>query len=126
KPINDTVGHAKGDEVLRHLAGIFRKQVRDTDVVSRHGGDEFLITIDGADDTDAEVIMKRIHQAVAAYDPNAEHPLFGPLRVGVSIGYACFPADGETCEALLATADSRMYASKAERKQPDAPLRTAA
>ena len=116
KPINDNFGHQKGDQVLRDLARLFKGAVREGDIVSRYGGDEFLIVLDGADSEVAAAMAARIQQAVEQYDPALTHEKFGALHVGASVGYACFPADGLTCTELLATADAGMYSRKTERK----------
>ncbi len=116
KPINDNFGHQKGDQVLRDLSGLFRKTVRDPDVVARYGGDEFLVLLEGADAVAAATTAVRIQEAVRHYDAGLVHPRLGTLRLGVSVGYACYPVDGTDCAALLSTADARMYADKMERK----------
>lgn len=116
KPINDNFGHQKGDQVLGDLSRIFKETVRENDVVARYGGDEFLIVLDGAGQEEAENMVERLQQAVHDYDPGLRHSRLGDLRLGVSVGFACFPADGEDCAALLSYADSNMYADKTERK----------
>ena len=116
KPINDNFGHQKGDQVLRDLADIFREAVRDTDIVARYGGDEFLVALRGASAAEARSMCHRLHAAVLAYDPGLIHEELGALRLGVSIGYGCFPADGSDCTALISSADSRMYRQKTQRK----------
>ena len=62
KPINDNFGHHRGDQVLRDLARIFRANVRETDVVARYGGDEFLIVLDGAGPEEAAAMAARIRR----------------------------------------------------------------
>jgi len=116
KPINDNFGHQKGDQVLCALAEIFRSSVRDTDIITRYGGDEFLVVLPGAGPAEAQRMAQRLQEAVIAYDPNLTHDLLGALRLGVSIGYGCFPTDGTDCAALISAADSRMYREKTQRK----------
>ncbi len=116
KPINDNFGHQKGDQVLNALAGVFRATVRDGDVVARYGGDEFLIVLNGANKDMARDTCERLRVAVENYDPDLVHPKLGALRLGVSVGYACFPQDGDDCATLLSAADTQMYREKTERK----------
>ncbi len=116
KPINDNFGHQKGDAVLRDLANIFHALVREQDVVARYGGDEFVIVLDGADETATKEVIERLYARVDSYDPGLVHPKLGRLYLGVSIGYACFPTDGLDCATLLSAADANMYRQKTERK----------
>ena len=116
KPINDNFGHQKGDQVLCDLAEIFCGAVRDADIVARYGGDEFLVVLRGVGVAEAQAMSQRLCEAVSAYDPGLAHETLGRLRVGVSIGWGCSPADGRDCTALLAAADARMYREKTQRK----------
>ena len=102
--------------MLRALGKIFQRQVRSRDIVARYGGDEFLIVLDGADEVFAEEISEKLQKAVAAYDPRLSHPRLGALRIGVSIGSACYSKDGRDCATLLSVADQKMYRNKGERK----------
>ena len=116
KPINDNFGHQKGDEVLRDLGQIFLSLVRSIDVVARYGGDEFLIVLSESGQEEAQTMLHRIKKAVEGYDTGLIHPRLGALRLGVSVGFACFPHDGTDCGTLLSVADAHMYEDKAERK----------
>jgi diguanylate cyclase (GGDEF)-like protein len=116
KPINDNFGHQTGDRVLHNLASLFLGLVRDDDIVSRYGGDEFVILLDWAGPDEAKATAQRIQIAVEQYDPHLAHPRLGQLRIGVSVGVACFPRDGADGTSLLAAADAAMYADKTERK----------
>lgn len=107
KQINDTLGHAVGDEVLCLIAARLQSSVRDSDTVSRHGGDEFLILLQEiAQPADAALIAAKMLQAVAQPGPP---PLPG---ISVSIGIAICPDDGVEPEILIANADAAMYQSK--------------
>ena len=116
KPINDNFGHQKGDAVLRDLAKIFLSLVRENDLVARYGGDEFLIILDGAGPEEAALMAERLQSSVEGYDPELVHQKLGALRLGVSIGFGCFPCDGLDCPALISKADTHMYTNKTERK----------
>jgi diguanylate cyclase (GGDEF)-like protein/putative nucleotidyltransferase with HDIG domain len=116
KPINDNFGHQKGDQVLCELAHIFQNTVRDQGIVARYGGDEFLIVLEGAGLAEAENLACKLQAAVEGYDADLVHYKLGALRLGASIGFACFPLDGQDCTTLMATADTQMYRNKTERK----------
>jgi diguanylate cyclase (GGDEF)-like protein/putative nucleotidyltransferase with HDIG domain len=116
KPINDNFGHQKGDQVLRDLAQIFRKEVEGRGIVGRYGGDEFLVILNTGDAAQAKQFSAALSQAVENYDSGLVHDRLGALRLGVSIGYACFPGDAQDPAGLLSVADNRMYQDKTERK----------
>ncbi len=116
KPINDNFGHQKGDEVLSDLGRLFRATVRKQDVVARYGGDEFLVLLEEASRDEAAAMAERLSRAVENYDPGLFHPRLGALHLDVSIGIACFPADGGDCATLISVADANMYRIKTERK----------
>jgi len=109
KEINDTFGHATGDDLLRELAGQLSTLAGEA-YLARLGGDEFcIITPNGDHPALAESIAARLHSAVAI-----DRKLNGQnLRVGVSIGIAIFPADGLDATTLLNNADAALYRAKA-------------
>lgn len=109
KSINDTLGHAAGDEVLITVAQRIRSAVRATDVVGRLGGDEFAIVMPGTGVDQAAVVAQRI---LAALKEPIELP-DRTIRCGASIGLS-LGEPGRTPEDLLMEADIAMYASKAE------------
>ncbi|AIE84348.1 putative metal-dependent phosphohydrolase [Fimbriimonas ginsengisoli Gsoil 348] len=116
KPINDGFGHAKGDAVLRDAARLFTEVVGTAGIVARYGGDEFVVVLDGANQAEAEEMTRRLQEAIETYDPQLHHRRLGQLRLGVSVGSACYPSDGKDCASLLSAADHRMYSMKTERK----------
>jgi diguanylate cyclase (GGDEF)-like protein len=111
KNVNDTLGHPIGDELLRAVAGRLRGCVRDTDTISRVGGDEFsIIQTDIVNATDAERLARRISEAITA-----PFDLHGHLvMVDTSIGIALAPADGTDVNDLLKNADMALYGAKAD------------
>ncbi|MFD0740386.1 diguanylate cyclase domain-containing protein [Lysobacter koreensis] len=109
KQINDTLGHAVGDDVLRRTAQCLVSAVRDEDTVSRHGGDEFLILLaEVGQAADAVVVAEKVMAALAAPYHVGEHP----LRLSASIGISVYPDDGEEVETLIECADAAMYRAK--------------
>ncbi len=108
KGVNDRLGHAAGDAIIALAAMILRKVFRATDIVARIGGDEFAIFAPDTDG-DADAIRRRLDQAVADLSSN---PIL-EAQLGFSIGLLDCPASGrEPLDALLATADARMYEQK--------------
>ncbi|OAP36526.1 diguanylate cyclase [Sinorhizobium glycinis] len=109
KPINDNLGHAAGDEVLRQIAGRIRSQVRGEDRVGRLGGDEFVVLIPAGQARNAALqISERIAAACAEpviVDGNT-------LSLSASIGIALYPAQAKTAAELLQKSDMAMYARK--------------
>jgi diguanylate cyclase (GGDEF)-like protein len=105
KGINDTLGHATGDEVLRRVADALRRQVRPVDHVGRIGGDEFVVVLEGVARERAVPIARRLH--------HVEGP--GGLPVSLSVGLAALDP-GESLDALLARADAAMYQQKRFRR----------
>jgi diguanylate cyclase (GGDEF)-like protein len=113
KHINDTLGHAAGDEVLRQVARRLESVVRGSDTVSRHGGDEFLVLVgEVSRASDAGVIASKILAALSAPCRVGDHL----LRLSASIGIATFPEDGEDAATLISRADAAMYRSKRRRR----------
>lgn len=110
KNVNDSLGHAAGDDLLKQVAGRIGTCLRAGDLLFRMGGDEFTIIVGEIDTPDAAAqVARRIVGTVAR--PLEVHG--HPVDVGASIGIALFPEDGDTAEALLKHADAAMYRSKA-------------
>lgn len=116
KSANDRGGHDAGDRILREVAARLQQGLRKADLVARVGGDEFVVLLPGCqDDTSARMVADALRARLA---PPYALP-DGTLLLGASVGIACFPADGEDPEALLAHADRAMYAAKRERAKAD-------
>ncbi|HEY0493352.1 MAG TPA: diguanylate cyclase, partial [Candidatus Dormibacteraeota bacterium] len=108
KQVNDAEGHAAGDAVLVAVAQVLRAHVRHADVVTRWGGDEFVLLMDGLDRLGAVSLARRVGGTLLAGGDHSR-------AISVSIGTACFPADGSSRDALLGAADRSMYADKRQR-----------
>jgi diguanylate cyclase (GGDEF)-like protein len=112
KPINDTFGHAAGDEVLKAVAATLAKMVRASDVVGRLGGDEFAVLLWNLSETDARAKAQALEQAIDALSFK-----FGGRAVtaGASAGIAILGPQTDT-HRVLGEADSAMYVRKAQRR----------
>jgi len=110
KLVNDSHGHARGDEALRHVADILRHNTRSTDLVARLGGDEFAIWLDNADE---QVAVSRAQIFLLAGGPLAVYSGDSAKPLKLSIGIAVHHAkDREDINQLMSRADAAMYAVK--------------
>jgi len=109
KPINDTLGHAAGDQLLRQVARRLAEGFREADLVARFGGDEFvvLLTEIGADEGAARLADQLLERLAATYRINGQD-----VHIGASIGIAFMPDDAEDIRSLIAQADAAMYDAK--------------
>lgn len=110
KRLNDTLGHAAGDEVLRRLGDLLRVLTRRSDIACRFGGEEFVILMPGAP---LEAARERAEEWRAAFAAAAAAALGVPHQPTLSAGLAAFPQHGESVEALMGAADAALYAAKA-------------
>jgi diguanylate cyclase (GGDEF)-like protein/putative nucleotidyltransferase with HDIG domain len=115
KEINDNHGHHVGDHALREVAQVLKTGIRPYDICVRYAGDEFIVVLSGCGADEAEQKRQELQHAVDHLTFEARPGRRLPLAI--SVGAAIYPQDGESYEALLATADSRMYRDKTRRKQ---------
>jgi len=106
KEVNDTLGHHKGDQLLKEFASFLKDYSGNNGLVARWGGDEFSIVVPNIpanfESTYVEGLQKELR----------ESHLMDSYKIGASVGYAIYPAHGETFETLIKAADLEMYKSK--------------
>jgi diguanylate cyclase (GGDEF)-like protein/PAS domain S-box-containing protein len=113
KAVNDTLGHAVGDELLIAIARKLQALVRKSDTVARFGGDEFVIKLDNPANKDE--VMHIADRVIAVINEPME--IHGHLvQVGASVGIAMFPEHGATAAELIKSADAAMYEAKRSSK----------
>jgi diguanylate cyclase (GGDEF)-like protein len=105
KRVNDTHGHAVGDEVLRQFAGLIESTVRKTDICARFGGEEFVVCMPETDLREASLVAEKIRVRVSA------HPFPYGLRITASLGLAASTST-HSLDTLLQEADTAMYEAK--------------
>jgi len=105
KVTNDTFGHAKGDELLRKTAQVFKEVCRKEDVIARWGGDEFFVILPQTDEKMAADVCSRIRKACAKIDPN-------PIPLSVALGSASKARPDQDIREVIREAEDRMYPNK--------------
>jgi diguanylate cyclase (GGDEF)-like protein len=106
KEVNDTMGHFEGDLVLARVGRLLEQKSRQSNVVARYGGDEFIVLMPETGAEQAQVLAERLRQWIAADPMLAEHHVTG------SFGVASFPNHGFSIEDIIRVADAGMYVSK--------------
>jgi diguanylate cyclase (GGDEF)-like protein len=109
KQMNDTFGHAAGDQLLRAVADVLRGRTRGIDLAARIGGDEFILLLPETDRTGAMVALERLTDGIS------EQRIQG-RTIQISAGVAVYPDDGRTEEALRTHADDDLYQTKRRRQ----------
>ncbi|MCX6549827.1 MAG: diguanylate cyclase [Acidobacteria bacterium] len=117
KTINDSFGHHAGDRALCMVADVLRSAIRPYDVCVRYGGDEFIVVLSDCGAEQAEAKRQELQSGVESAPFRVGEVL--RARLAMSAGAAVYPTDGDTYDALLNVADTRMYRDKAERKRRD-------
>jgi diguanylate cyclase (GGDEF)-like protein/PAS domain S-box-containing protein len=110
KAVNDNFGHRAGDDVLRSVADVLRRRLRESDVVARVGGDEFAVLLPRAGADEAERVCQSLEEAIAR-DVHAP----GEHRIQASVGFAPLGDGTGDIDEVLTAADASMYAVKAGR-----------
>lgn len=109
KSVNDTYGHPVGDEVLRQVAAVLRKNTRKIDIPARYGGEEFAVVLENTDLNGAMQLANRIRLDIADLVVDSEK---GPFQVKMSIGVSTFPVDARDRAMLIERADQALYHAK--------------
>lgn len=113
KIINDTHGHQAGDDVLRSVASILKTVSRETDIVVRYGGEEFILMLPSTPKHEALTLADRIREKVEEFSYLGKET----VKITMSGGVATFPEDAEDSKALLYAADMAMYEAKGKGKK---------
>jgi diguanylate cyclase (GGDEF)-like protein len=109
KKVNDTYGHAAGDEVLKTIADLVRHSARGSDLFCRYGGEEFLMVLPGAT---MEIARRRAEQLRQRCAETVFEYRGQKIQLTVSIGVATYPTHGAEMDAVLNKADQALYTSK--------------
>lgn len=111
KLVNDTRGHEAGDQLIKGAANVLRMAFRENDVITRTGGDEFVVLLPGVGLESAQGALVRVRNCVQSYNKNSDG-----LPVSLSLGVAA-ASSGDEIPLAVRTADELMYADKVRRKQ---------
>lgn len=110
KELNDQFGHQAGDDALKILADVFQNTLREDDTAARLGGDEFVLLLEHFHTiADIHKLTSRIAKAIAQAAASSDYP---QMKINFSYGAAFYPSDGESLDALIETADKKMYKMK--------------
>jgi diguanylate cyclase (GGDEF)-like protein/excisionase family DNA binding protein len=110
KGVNDKLGHQAGDRFLRDIAAAITHAGRESDLVFRYGGDEFVVLLPSTDAAGARLVATRIARAVNGVGRDEWRR--EDIRIGASIGFSAFPEDGDTAESILLAADRACFVAK--------------
>jgi diguanylate cyclase (GGDEF)-like protein/excisionase family DNA binding protein len=112
KLVNDTFGHAAGNDLLRRTAGAIVSASRDADAAFRYGGDEFTVILAGTDASRARHVAERIRRSISRLVGRGSGLHAAGLRLDASAGIATYPIDGSTPDEILLAADRACFVAK--------------
>jgi diguanylate cyclase (GGDEF)-like protein len=123
KAINDSLGHKEGDRALADVAQLLRETFRDSDIIARFGGDEFVVLAIETDSTSVGILRERLEGRVAGFNETGGRP----YQLRLSIGVATYdPLLTETLDEVLSRADAQMYRHKHGRRNEETQERSTA
>lgn len=122
KKVNDSYGHLVGDKILMSLARLLERNTRETDIVSRYGGEEFAIILPGARYEDAFKVAAKLRQIVEQAGFLARERETSALKITISLGVATFPTNAASEIDLIDQADRSLYKAKTWRNAVCSPL----
>jgi diguanylate cyclase (GGDEF)-like protein len=111
KAINDTWGHEAGSRLLKLTVTTAQKELRQTDVLSRYGGDEFVVLLPQTGSDGAREVAERIRRAIEATPLDVKG---AKAKISISAGFATYPEHGDELAAIMNRADQALYVSKKE------------
>jgi diguanylate cyclase (GGDEF)-like protein len=111
--VNERFGHLVGDQVLRHVATVFRSSVRASDLIGRFGGEEFAMVLRGVGAEGAAVVAAKLRRVLGEQSASTAEGVIIPLHV--SVGWACYPAHGTSAGELVHAAVRAMQREKSEK-----------
>jgi len=111
--VNERFGHLVGDQVLRHVANVFRSNVRASDLIGRFGGEEFAMVLRGVGAEGAAVVAGKLRRVLGEQSATTSEGVI--IQLHVSVGWACFPASGTSAGELVHAAVRAMQREKAEK-----------
>ncbi len=106
KSVNDTFGHTKGEELIRDISEMLRSSIRESDIISRMGRDEFLTVLPECDIAGARKVMRRLREKIRVYNEGSQKSCSASINFGISESSYC---DKKTVEYLLSEADNKMH-----------------
>ena len=115
KIINDRLGHSNGDLIIKNLAQLIKRNIREVDLSARYGGDEFVVVLSDTDQAETIQIIERIQRALDRYQ-QSEEILLHQKPLTLSFGTSFFSSQETTMEELIRRADRALYRSKQEGK----------
>ena len=112
--VNERFGHLVGDQVLRHVANVFRSSVRASDLIGRFGGEEFAMVLRGVGADGAAVVAAKLRRVLGEQSATTAEGIIIPLHV--SVGWACYPANGTSAGELVHAAVRAMQREKSDKE----------